>query len=313
MGLAMLASVTAFLGVLLIVTAVLQERLGFSAARRRLEALAAYASPEERRSVDPALRRRSGAWAERTRADLERAGLALKLHEYLALRLVFALLGFLLVVLAGGAHPLAFLIGIPAAGIGFMLPALYVRVRMAREISKFNAQLEPMITMVSNSLRAGFGLLQSLDLAAEQLQPPMSTELRRLLREVRMGATLDDVLEAMSQRVNSYDLDVIVTAIHIQRSVGSNLSEVLDKVAHTIRERVRIQGEIATLTAQKRLSAWIVGLLPAAFILMVMALNFEYMEPLFTTGVGRLLLFIALGLNLSGILIMRRMVSSVEI
>jgi tight adherence protein B len=166
-----------------------------------------------------------------------------------------------------------------------------------------------MLTMVSSSLRAGFGLMQALDLAAEQLQPPMSTELHRLLRDTRMGASIEEALENLRERVGSYDLDVIVTAILIQRSVGSNLSEVLEKVAHTIRERVRIKGEINTLTAQKKLSGFIIGLMPVAFVLMMLAINFEYMSLLFTDPLGRILLILAVGLDIAGILIIKRIVS----
>jgi tight adherence protein B len=190
-----------------------------------------------------------------------------------------------------------------------MLPAFYVRARIGRQIRKFNDQLEGMLTMVSSSLRAGFGLMQALDLAAEQLQPPMSTELHRLQRDTRMGASIEEALENLRERVGSYDLDVIVTAILIQRSVGSNLSEVLEKVAHTIRERVRIKGEINTLTAQKKLSGFIIGLMPVAFVLMMLAINFEYMSLLFTDPLGRILLILAVGLDIAGILIIKRIVS----
>ena len=128
-------------------------------------------------------------------------------------------------------------------------------------------------------------------------------------RDIRVGATLDDGLEAMRERVGSYDLNVIITAILIQRSVGSNLSEVLDKVAETIRERVRLKGEIKTLTSQKKLSGWVVGLLPVAIVLIILTINFEYMQPLFTTGTGRLLIATAVGLDIAGIISIRRIVS----
>jgi tight adherence protein B len=124
-----------------------------------------------------------------------------------------------------------------------------------------------------------------------------------------MGATIEEALENLRGRVGSYDLDVIVTAILIQRSVGSNLSEVLEKVAHTIRERVRIKGEINTLTAQKRLSGFIIGLMPVAFVLMMLAINFEYMSLLFTDPVGRLLLILAVSLDVIGILIIKRIIT----
>jgi tight adherence protein B len=124
-----------------------------------------------------------------------------------------------------------------------------------------------------------------------------------------MGASIETALESMGERVGSYDLDVVITAILIQRSVGSNLSEVLDKVAHTIRERARIKGEINTLTAQKKLSGLIIALMPVAFVLMMLAINFEYMSALFTDPLGRFLLVVAIALDIVGILIIKRIVS----
>jgi tight adherence protein B len=204
---------------------------------------------------------------------------------------------------------LALGIGLALGALAFMVPAFLVRRRISKQIERFNDQLDEMLTMVSNSLRAGFGLLQAFDLAAEQSQPPMSTELHRLLRDTRMGSSLEAALEKMGERVGSYDLDVVITAMLIQRSVGSNLSEVLEKVAYTIRERARIKGEISTLTAQKRLSGWVIGLMPAAFVVVMLAISFDYMSVLFTDPVGRLLLLAAIMLDLAGILIIRRIVA----
>ena len=309
MGLAIVASAAAFLGVLLIIVGLYQARGSKSLTRRRLDTLEAYSAPQMERGVPLALPEQGSAWAERTRTQLERAGLALKLHEYIALRVLVGLVAFAVVLILARGTPLAVLLGILGGVVGYMLPAFYVRMRIGRQIRKFNDQLEGMLTMVSSSLRAGFGLLQALDLAAEQLQPPMSTELHRLLRDTRMGASIEKALENLRERVGSYDLDVIITAILIQRTVGSNLSEVLDKVAHTIRERARIRGEINTLTAQKRLSGWIIGLMPAAFVIMMLAINFEYMSVLFTDPVGRLLLILAVVLDIAGILAIKRIVT----
>ncbi len=309
MGLALVGSTAAFLGVLLLVIGYYQSRGGKSSARHRLETLERYSAPQAESAVPLALREQGSAWAERTRSQLERAGLALKLHEYVALRVLLALVAFVVVLALGNGHALAFLLGIVAGVIGYMLPAFYVRTRIARQMRKFNDQLADMLTMVANSLRAGFGLLQGLDLAAEQSQPPMSTELHHLLRDTRMGASIETALESMGERVGSYDLDVIITAILIQRSVGSNLSEVLEKVAHTIRERARIQGEINTLTAQKKLSGVVIGLMPPAVVVMMLTVNFDYMSVLFTDPFGRFLLAVAIALDIAGILIIKRIVS----
>ncbi len=309
MGLALVAAAVAFLGVLLVVLGFYQARGSESAARRRLRTLERYTAPQADGSIPLALRDRGSAWAERTRSELDRAGLALKLHEYVTMRVLVGLLAFAVVLLLGGASAVAVLLALVAGGVGYMLPAFYVRARIGKQVGKFNDQLEDMLTMVSNSLRAGFGLLQAFDLAAEQAQPPMSTELNRLLRDTRMGASVEEALQNMGERVGSYDLDVVITAILIQRSVGSNLSEVLDKVAHTIRERARIRGEINTLTAQKRLSGFIVGAMPAAFVLLMLAIDFEYMSTLFTDPLGRLLLIVAVALDIIGVLVIKRIVS----
>ncbi len=309
MGLALLGSAAAFLGVLLLVIGFHQARGVKSSARRRLETLERYSAPQAASAVPLALREQGSAWAEQTRSQLEHAGLALKLHEYVALRVLLALVAFVVVLALGNGHALAFLLGIVAGVVGYMLPAFYVRMRIARQLRKFNNQLADMLTMVANSLRAGFGLLQGLDLAAEQSQPPMSTELHHLLRDTRMGASIETALESMGARVGSYDMDVIITAILIQRSVGSNLSEVLEKVAHTIRERARIQGEINTLTAQKKLSGVVIGLMPPAVVVLMLAVNFSYMSALFTDPLGRFLLVVAIVLDIVGILAIKRIVS----
>ncbi len=309
MGLALLGSAAAFLGVLLLVIGFYQARGDKSSARRRLESLERYSTPQAESAVPLALREQGSAWAEQTRSHLERAGLSLKLHEYVALRVLVALVAFVVILAIGNGHVLAFLIGLVAGGVGYMLPAFYVRTRITRQVQKFNDQLADMLTMVSNSLRAGFGLLQAMDLAAEQSQAPMSTELRHLLRDTRMGSSIETALESMGERVGSYDLDVVITAILIQRSVGSNLSEVLEQVAHTIRERARIKGEINTLTAQKKLSGLVIGLMPPAFVLMMLAVNYDYMSALFTDPLGRVLLAVAIVLDIVGILTIKRIVS----
>ena len=303
-----LAAVAAFIGVLLLIIGVFQAR-GRSRTGARLDALEAYGLPSSETGVVPlALRRRESAWRERTQGDLERAGLSLKIREYIILRVAIALLlaAAGLLIVGGG---LGLLVGLVLGTVGYMLPSFYVRMRIKREAGKFANQLEEMLVMVSGSLRSGFGLLQALDLASEQLQPPMSLELKRLIRDTRMGSTLEEALQKMTDRIDNYDLDMIVTAILIQRSVGSNLSEVLDKVAHTIRERTRIKGEINTLTSQKKLSGWVVGLLPVGVAGVMFAMSPDYMSVLFTTTTGILLLILAFVLTLIGIYIIKRIVS----
>jgi tight adherence protein B len=218
-------------------------------------------------------------------------------------------LGFLLVALISSAHPVGLIVAGIVAALAFMLPAFVVQMLRLRRIHRINEQLEQMVSMVSNSLKAGFGLLQSLEQASQQLSPPLSSELLRVVRETDVGATLEDALTALVERVESYDLDMIVTAVLIQRTVGGNLAEVLDNVGHTIRERVRIEGEINTLTAQKKLSGIIIALLPVVVVLLLFAVDPEYMSALFTEKSGRILLAIGVALDAAGLLTIRRILA----
>ena len=285
------------------------------ALRQRVRSLASYPSATEEGRPPAAIRTArtspasQGGWSARTALQLERAGLQLRVSEYLTFRLLAALLGFLLVALFSGGHPVGLVAAAMAAVFGFMLPAFIVQALTARRVQKINDQLDQMTSMVSSSLEAGFGLLQSLDQAAQQLSPPLSNELLRVIQETNVGATLEDALAALAERVESYDLDMIVTAILIQRTVGGNLAEILNNVGYTIRERVRIQGEVNTLTAQKKLSGIIIGLLPVALVLLFFATSPDYMSVLFTHTAGRILLVIGAVLDLVGLLMIRRIVT----
>jgi tight adherence protein B len=313
--LAFLAIVLAFAAGLLLTMAASRVMLAERGAlRQRVRSLASYPSATEEGRPPAAVRTArtgpasQGGWWARTALQLERAGLQLRVSEYLTLRLLAALLGFLLVALISG-DPVGLVAAAVAAAFGFVLPAFIVQALTARRIHKINDQLEQMVSMVSNSLKAGFGLLQSLDQAAQQLSPPLSAELLRVIHETNVGATLEDALAALAERVESYDLDMIVTAILIQRTVGGNLAEILDNVGGTIRERVRIQGEINTLTAQKKLSGFIIALLPVALVLLFFATSPDYMSVLFTHTAGRILLVIGAVLDLVGLLMIRRIVT----
>ncbi len=314
--LAFLAIVLAFAAGLLLTMAasrvMLVER---GALRQRVRSLTSYPSATEEGRPPAAIRTArtgpasQGGWSARTALQLERAGLQLRVSEYLTFRLLAALLGFLLVALFSGGHPVGLVAAAMAAVFGFMLPAFIVQALTARRVQKINDQLDQMASMVSSSLKAGFGLLQSLDQAAQQLSPPLSNELLRVIHETNVGATLEDALAALAERVESYDLDMIVTAILIQRTVGGNLAEILDNVGYTIRERVRIQGEVNTLTAQKKLSGIVIGLMPVALVLLFFATSPDYMSVLFTHTAGRILLVIGAVLDLVGLLMIRRIVT----
>ncbi len=205
-------------------------------------------------------------WAKNVNWDLMRADLTLRAGEYLALRVGLALVLLVVAVFVIGVGGMGLLAGVVAALIGYMLPKMYVRRRIAARVVKFDDQLVEALGLVANALRSGFGFLQALDLAAQQMKDPLAIEFKRTINDINVGASFEDSLLALNQRVQSKDLDIAITAILIQRTVGGNLSEILETVAHTMRERSRIRGELKTLTAQQKMSGYVVGGLPIFII-----------------------------------------------
>jgi tight adherence protein B len=162
--------------------------------------------------------------------------------------------------------------------------------RISGRLNAFNKQLPDTISLLSNALRAGSSFLQSVELVSRESPPPMGPEMGRVVREVNLGLGMEEALANMVRRIKSDDLDLMVTAIGVQQQVGGNLAEVLDTIAFTIRERVRIKGEIRTLTAQGRYSGYIVAFLPVAIAVTLNFINPEFMRPLFTELIGQILL-----------------------
>jgi tight adherence protein B len=186
---------------------------------------------------------------------------------------------------AGQASLPAILAGaILGAVVGSFFPNIYIRIRSKRRIKAFNAQLSETVSMLASAIRSGYSLLQSMDLVSREAQPPVSTEFRRVVQEVGLGISNDAALANLYRRVPSDDLDLMITAINIQHEVGGNLAQILDSISHTIRERVRIKGEIATLTAQGRISAYVITALPVGLAVVMTTINPGYMAPIFTFG-----------------------------
>src|SRR5919197_1219634 len=221
----------------------------------------------------------------RVQRSLARADLKLRVAEYYYIRVGFALGMFVVITLFRGFGP-----GLVAAVIGYFLPRIWVARRTAARLSAFNKQLPDTISLLSNSLRAGSSFLQSSELVSRESQPPISTEFGRVVREVNLGLAMEEALHNMVRRIRSDDLDLMVTAINIQQQVGGNLAEILDTIAFTIRERIKIKGDIRTLTAQGRYSGYLVASLPIGIMLALQMINPEFMQPLFNETIGRILL-----------------------
>ena len=249
--------------------------------------------------------------------DLGAADLKLKPSEYLAIwagltigvPVVFFLIGF---VVPSFQNPLLLLLGLL---LGFMGPRLWLGRRKSGRLKAFNKQLPDTITLIANALRAGSSFLQAIELVVRESRPPVSTEFGRVIREVNLGLPFDVALENMVRRVKSEDFELMATAIAIQHQVGGNLAEILDSIAFTIRERIRIKGEIRTLTAQQRMSGYVVGGLPFFLALFIYLAAPSFFNPMFqkppdVLGIplGVILLFIALGAMGAGFYFIRKIV-----
>ncbi|MDQ7031014.1 MAG: type II secretion system F family protein [Ardenticatenia bacterium] len=243
--------------------------------------------------------KRSGLLVELARADLK-----LTPGEWMA----FTVLCVILSALIGWLIFRVLLLAILAGMVGLLVPRFYLRWRQQRRIDAFNRNLASAIGQLANALRAGYSLLQAMDNLAREMPPPISTEFERVVREMSLGLSMEEALNNMLERVPSDDLDMMVTAINIQAEVGGNLAEILDILAYTIRERVRIQGEIKVLTAQQMMAGYVLTALPILLGLALFAMNREYMEVMYTTTCGWIMLSAAGFLIVSGFLAIRKIV-----
>ncbi|MCL4230792.1 MAG: type II secretion system F family protein [Dehalococcoidia bacterium] len=237
--------------------------------------------------------------------QLERAGLTLNAREYLILRLIIALAAGAIGVLLLPMPVLA----IGVALLGFMGMGVWLNLRIASRKRKIEGQVVEMLQMLASGLRAGFGLLQALEASAEQLPDPLAVEIRRTLRDIAVGASVEQALSALNERIGSADVDIVITAMLIQRSVGGNLAEILDNVAHTMRERERIRGEIRTLTSQQRLTGFVIGGIPIGLLIIFMAISPDFTGLLFTDPTGRMMLGTAAVMEVLGFLVIRKIVN----
>ena len=214
--------------------------------------------------------------------ELARADLKHKVAEYFALIVISIIGSGAIAWLLGSRQPISFLIG---AAVGFFLPRMYVNQQKKRRLKRFNEQLSDMINLMVNGLRAGYSTMQAMESVSKEMPSPISDEFRRVVQEMQLGIPMEAALENLLRRIPSQDLDFMVTAVNVQREVGGNLSEILDTISFTIRERVRIKGDIQTLTAQVRTSGSVLSLIPVFLTLVLWFLNPDYLLSLQGGGV----------------------------
>ncbi|PJF36969.1 MAG: secretion system protein [Candidatus Thermofonsia Clade 1 bacterium] len=247
-------------------------------------------------------------WGQGARAQLARADLKLTVGEYFMLHIVSVIgMAFLSLFLLFPLQPVQAII---AAGIGFFLPRLYVARKQSQRLKKFEQQLPDLLSMWVNSLRAGYSVLQALEAISREMPEPTSTEIQRVVREVQLGIPMEQALDHMLERVPSAELDLCFTAVNIQREVGGNLAEILEVIGHTIRERIKLFGEIRVLTAQGRITGWLISALPIILGVLLSIINWNYMRNLFTNpGCGWPMLAVGAFMIVAGMAAIQRIVS----
>jgi tight adherence protein B len=217
--------------------------------------------------------------------ELARADLKLKPGEYVALMGISGFfVAFVVWWLAGGpGSQSAPLIGIVGGVLGMFLPRFYVRGQQGQRLLRFNDQLSDMLNLTVNGLRAGYSTQQAMESVSKELPPPICDEFRRIVQEMQLGVSMQTALSNLLRRIPSDDLDLVITAINVQREVGGNLAEILDIISYTIRERVRVKGEIRVLTTQVMYSGRFLSMMPVFLLVILYFLNREYMMEFFRT------------------------------
>jgi tight adherence protein B len=222
-------------------------------------------------------------FAKTWKVQLARADLKLTPGEFFGLHFV-SVIGFFLVanlIIFRGNIVLALIAGVA----GFFAPRIYVSFRIGKRLHTFEDQLPDNLQMWVNGLRSGYSVLQAIEAIAVEAPEPTATEFKRVVRETQLGLPMDEALGHLLERMPSEDLDLVITAVNIQREVGGNLAEILDIISHTIRERIKLKGEIRVLTSQGRITGYIISFLPLGLLIFLSTVNPGYVGQLFKNRV----------------------------
>jgi tight adherence protein B len=238
--------------------------------------------------------------------ELARADLKLKPAEYVALMVIAGVGVGAVSWYFGGRSILFALIGVM---IGMMLPRVYVKRQQSSRLIRFSEQLPDMLNLIVNGLRAGYSTMQAMEAVSKELPPPICDEFRRVVQEMQLGIPMQRSLENLVRRIPSEDLDLTITAMNVQREVGGNLAEILDTISYTIRERVRIKGEIRVMTSQVVYSSRFLSAMPILIAFTLWFLNRPYMMLFFSpnTRLVGIPVLILEAMIVAGYFVMRRL------
>jgi tight adherence protein B len=251
------------------------------------------------------------SWSEGLSKDLARADLKLRVGEYLGVILAaMAGIGFLSWFL-GGRTLLSAAIG---AVVGFFVPRIYVGRQKNARLNRFDEQLSDMLNLMVNGLRAGYSTMQAMESVSKELPAPISDEFRRVVQEMQLGVSMERALDSLIRRIPSKDLDLVITAMNVQREVGGNLAEILATISHTIRERVRVKGEIRVLTTQAMTSAKFLSAMPILVVVALYFVNRPYIMEFFgaNRAIGIPALLLGAGMIIMGYVVMKK-IASIEV
>lgn len=233
------------------------------------------------------------------------AGSRMTAGDLVFVKLVAAILGgFFMFAFSGG-----FAAAIIGMVIGFLIPNVMVKRKIVSRQKKLESQIADSLVLMANALRSGQSFNYAMSAVVTSMHPPISLEFERTIKEMALGAEFEQAMLSLSDRNNSEDLELVINAVMVQRQVGGNLAEVLDRISYTIRERFRIRGEIKTLTAQGRFSALVVGGLPIGLLAILYMINPAYISLLFSTVSGNIMLAVGAALETLGITVLKKMVN----
>lgn len=273
--------------VMLIIGVVLSVRSNRSVANERLEQILKDTAEGEE-SLEELLKQEADrplvdwldkqvqgtSWSERTQKKLAQADLKMKAGEYLAFIVVCCVFLGIVFYFIGGQHVIGAIIGVI---LGLFIPRWYVNRAQDKRLTKFDSQLPDMLALMTNGIRAGYSTMQAMEAVSREMPAPIKDEFHRVVMEMRLGLSMEDALENLVRRIPSDDLDLVITAINVQKEVGGNLAEMLETISETIRERIKIKGEIKTLTTQVMYSGKFLSILPLIVLGVLFLLNREYM------------------------------------
>lgn len=229
------------------------------------------------------------AWAKRTTLHIEQAGLKLRVGEYLMARIAIAVVAFIAVWVAGSSA-VSFVIGLVIGAAAFKLPSVWLTLLRKRRLAAIDKAMPEAVTMLANALRAGFAFQHGVDMIGKQMDGPIAEEFTRVTVDMNVGSSVEEALQGLLTRCDSEDVNMVVTAVLIQRTSGGNLAEILETVGETMRERERLYGEVKTMTSQQRFSGTVLTVWPL-FLLAAFALfNWSQTSLLFTTNIGLVML-----------------------